>query len=767
MVNPYAFTGPVRDPAMFFGRNALRHDILDGLRRGESFAITGTIQIGKSSLLFWLRHALREQLKAPAGAALVPVLVRNRDFSGPSLSIVCQRIVDELGAALSAPESAEDWQRGLRLFSGNLEDGETIRAFAEALATIMRARDADSRLVLMIDDVDRLSQHAWSRVLFDELRQLVQKASDGVRISLLVTGDFVPWSSPEALRSPFPDIAITLKTLGLLSADETGELVTRPTGIDGESAIVSSIVFETGGHPFLAKYLMNKLVDAIDGDLTRATPEALRGIVDLYFSERADFRRWALRFTYGDRRAYDLIASGPGATRDDLLRGLGNRQQASRAIQVLVQTGVVREEQPGSDRYVVGGEMFRRWFYDTRQLSTSTNTEAGVIRSPQQPPLAEEIQFTVYRPNVLRPGEWKTMLAFMHLAHRRPEAPRSEPSPVEQVQTLARQALGKHASQYDHDRAEANSSVPRESEITLVPFAAGLEFRPERRTFLWIDDVHQEQFTVRARPEADGTIAHGRLSAFLGAILLAEVDISIRVDSGHPADEGDAPTQASSANLYRRVFASYSRKDAEIVRQFELFVRSLGDVYLRDVHDIKPGMDWRTRLRELIQEADVFQLFWSNNAMRSSHVRAEWEYALSLNRPGFVRPTYWEDPFPESTADGLPPEELRRLHFHRLGGNPSTSPANETILIDEIMATGHGHEIVISLSRDVLGPAKSSPVRDILAPVAVPPRPGGITQPSPMPDPAPAMPPASRSSLLRVVVAVLVLAGLILGVLLI
>ncbi|HEU4693863.1 MAG TPA: ATP-binding protein, partial [Vicinamibacterales bacterium] len=387
MVNPYAFTGPVRDPAMFFGRRTLRHDILDGLRRGESFAITGTVRIGKSSLLFRLRHALREQLKAPAGAALVPVLVRNRDFSGPSLSIVCQRIVDELGAALSAPESAEDWQRGLRLFSGNLEDGETIRAFTEAIATIMRARGADSRLVLMIDDVDRLSQHAWSRVLFDELRQLVQKASDGVRISLLVTGDFVPWSSPEALRSPFPDIAITLKTLGLLSADETGELVTRPTGIDGESAIVSSIVFETGGHPFLAKYLMNKLVDAIDGDLTRATPEALRGIVDLYFSERADFRRWALRFTDGDRRAYDLIASGQGATRDDLLRGLGNPQQASRAIQVLVQTGVVSEEQPGSDRYVVGGEMFRRWFYDTRQLSTSTNTEAVVVRSPRQPPL--------------------------------------------------------------------------------------------------------------------------------------------------------------------------------------------------------------------------------------------------------------------------------------------------------------------------------------------------------------------------------------------
>ena len=377
-----------------------------------------------------------------------------------------------------------------------------------------------------------------------------------------------------------------------------------------------------------------------------------------------------------------------------------------------------------------------------------------MLRSPQQPRhLSEEIQFTVYRPNVLRPLEWKTMLAFVHLAHRRADAPRSEPSPVEQVQILARQALGNQASQYDHNRAEGHSSVPRESEITLLPFVPGLEFRPERRTFLWIDDIHQEQFTVRARPEIDGTIAHGRLSAFLGVILLAEVDLAIRIDSAHPADHGDAATRASSASLYRRVFASYSRKDAEVVRQFELFVQSLGDVYLRDVHDIKPGMDWRTRLRELIQEADVFQLFWSNNAMSSSHVRAEWEYALSLNRPGFVRPTYWEDPFPESTADGLPPEELRRLHFHRLGWSPSAEPARETSLIEEAIATGQAHEV--SLSKDVLD---QTPVADVLPHVTLPPRPGAILQPSAMSEPAPA--PRSRWIVILMTVAILASLGM-------
>jgi TIR domain len=327
-----------------------------------------------------------------------------------------------------------------------------------------------------------------------------------------------------------------------------------------------------------------------------------------------------------------------------------------------------------------------------------------------EPRPVEEIQFTVYRPNVVRPGEWKTMLAFMHLTDARPDAPADEPSPVERVQTLARQALGKQAPTYGHSRAEARSSVPRESEITLVPFADGLEFRPNRRTFLWIDDVHQEQFTVRARPEADGTIARGRLSAFLGAILLAEVDISTRVDSGASTGQS-APTKSSSASLYRRVFASYSHRDEEIVRQFERYVEALGDVYLRDIRDIRSGMDWTARLRELIAGADVFQLFWSNNAMHSPNVRHEWEYALSLNRPGFVRPTYWEDPFPESQADGLPPEALRRLHFHRLGGAAVSSQEAEIEALiaraKEAVAEGR-FDVAVALSKDVLSLDPSS-----------------------------------------------------------
>ena len=111
------------------------------------------------------------------------------------------------------------------------------------------------------------------------------------------------------------------------------------------------------------------------------------------------------------------------------------------------------------------------------------------------------------------------------------------------------------------------------------------------------------------------------------------------------------------------------------------FSEVTGDSYLVDADTLRSGEEWSARLSELIDEADVFQLFWSENSMRSTHVRREWEHALSLGRDHFVRPVYWEQPFPEDRGQGLPPEDLLELHFSSLSPAPVTgagSPASQT-----------------------------------------------------------------------------------------
>jgi hypothetical protein len=63
----------------------------------------------------------------------------------------------------------------------------------------------------------------------------------------------------------------------------------------------------------------------------------------------------------------------------------------------------------------------------------------------------------------------------------------------------------------------------------------------------------------------------------------------------------------------------------------------------------------------LIEQADLFQLFWSNAAAASEYVTEEWQRALRLigeKKPEtFIRPVYWEEPMP------APPTPLGDTHF--------------------------------------------------------------------------------------------------------
>ena len=282
--------------------------------------------------------------------------------------------------------------------------------------------------------------------------------------------------------------------------------------------------------------------------------------------------------------------------------------------------------------------------------------------------LIENAQFTVYRPRAVASGVWTSLLVFAHLAERPKDAPDDVPDPIEEVRNQARRVLGEQARDFTSVVVDSSQSVPRFGEISFVPEVAGFEFNPPRRTFLWIENVHREDFRCRASASMVGQTARGRLTVFFGSIIIAEVALSIRVEAELRASASSEPAEAVYAVPYRKIFASYSHLDSHVVEQVALFTRTLGDDYVRDVKDLRAGEVWNVRLEEMIREAHVFQLFWSSNSMRSRFVRQEWECALRLQRENFIRPTYWEDPMPESPNEDLPPGSLRSLHFHRLPG---------------------------------------------------------------------------------------------------
>lgn len=290
-----------------------------------------------------------------------------------------------------------------------------------------------------------------------------------------------------------------------------------------------------------------------------------------------------------------------------------------------------------------------------------------------EPALAfhDDVQFTVYRPRIVRPFQWTPLLAFAHLG----EAPLgTDPAddPIVQVQQRAQAVLGDRISTFAQMTQDSSMGLPEDAEVTFLLDLPDFEVKGPSRTFLWVNDVHMEEFRIQAVADLYGGVSRGQLMIMHGSILLAEVRLAIKVDSAAPQSVSlqEAPV---SATRFRKLFPSYSHSDTSIVMQFEHHIEALGDRYLRDAYSLRSGEVWNDKLPDLIREADVFQLFWSHNSMTSPFVEQEWRYALTLNRPEFVRPTYWEDPMP--MGPGLPPPELGRLHFHHLGTTTATHPA--------------------------------------------------------------------------------------------
>jgi TIR domain len=281
------------------------------------------------------------------------------------------------------------------------------------------------------------------------------------------------------------------------------------------------------------------------------------------------------------------------------------------------------------------------------------------------PVIDRQVRFTIYRPDRVRPEVWNTMLAFAYRAGDKEENAGDIEESLKQVERQAAAVIGPQIQGFARLTTESQHDIPRGESLRFVPRIHGLEFNPPERTFQWVERVHQEVFRFRAKKELDGEVVRGRMEVYFGVILIADVGLSIEVDSNITVSETDS-NAAVHGRLYRKIFASYSHKDLPIVRQFEEFVLAFGDDFIRDWTHLRAGQIWSERLQSLISEADVFQLFWSRNSMVSDFVRQEWEYALGLSRTSFIRPVYWEEPIPAQPERDLPPESLRKIHFYKV-----------------------------------------------------------------------------------------------------
>jgi serine/threonine protein kinase len=211
--------------------------------------------------------------------------------------------------------------------------------------------------------------------------------------------------------------------------------------------------------------------------------------------------------------------------------------------------------------------------------------------------------------------------------------------------------------------------------ITVVPESDEIEFEPASLTKTWRGTWTQFAFDFYPSPSMIDDTAFVRVSIQVEGIEIAHIRAGIDVLGPEPVSRSldissslvDNPLlehklESQQVTPYQRIFVSYSRKDGEIARRYKLAQTALGNDVFLDVDSLRSGEDWRAGLARAIDEADVFQLFWSEHAAASEYCKYEWGYALNtrcedLICEGFIRPVYWRKPMPS------PPDELRTMNF--------------------------------------------------------------------------------------------------------
>lgn len=259
----------------------------------------------------------------------------------------------------------------------------------------------------------------------------------------------------------------------------------------------------------------------------------------------------------------------------------------------------------------------------------------------------EEINFSAFYPKEVVREKWYTLLFYAYI-----------PSLIENVRKDA-QKFQDEIGEIRESRPTTSTPLARETEVTIVPSCEGVTFNPERFSFKWIEDRHRATFRLLADKSLAGLSGNIVITIFVGPLIVGTLKMGLLVhetETGMGAGGNDEVT----SQMYHQddIFISYSHRDTAVIHRCQQAYQSIGFNVLIDSETLRSGQIWNEELKRMIERANIFQLFWSENSSKSDYCQQEWQHALGLKKgEGFIRPVFWKEPMPD------PPSELAEIHF--------------------------------------------------------------------------------------------------------
>ena len=246
----------------------------------------------------------------------------------------------------------------------------------------------------------------------------------------------------------------------------------------------------------------------------------------------------------------------------------------------------------------------------------------------------EEVNFSAFYPKELAVEKWYSLLVYAFV-----------PSALEAVRRDAERFKSEIGDMLE-TKKPVSTQMTRGTEITLVPSCEGVTFNPERYSFKWFEDQHRAQFRLRADSSMADMAGNGQVTIYVGPVIVGTLKMAM-LFSETEADIASVSSEEATGRMYRQdeIFISYSHRDTAVIHNCQKAYNALEFNVLIDSETLRSGQKWNDELLRMIERADIFQLFWSENSSNSKYCKQEWEHALSLNKgEGFIRPVYWKEP---------------------------------------------------------------------------------------------------------------------------
>lgn len=262
----------------------------------------------------------------------------------------------------------------------------------------------------------------------------------------------------------------------------------------------------------------------------------------------------------------------------------------------------------------------------------------------------DAVDCTVFAPPEIAAGETILVQVFAHT-----------PEQAEQAGALA--------TEFDEDAKRLGFraleiEIQRGTRLLVELLIPSLEIDDSVQEVIWQGRPESVQFEVSVPTGHAIGNCIGKVTVYTDHMPIGHIKFKLKI-LGASSDLSEvARPLGDDSTRYRRAFISYASSDLdEVLKRVQMLDRC-GVEYFQDLIHIEPGARWEKELFRIIDECDLFLLFWSAAAMNSEWVAREVQYAMGRKAgddfaPPEVVPIIIEGPpVPE------PPPELAHLHFN-------------------------------------------------------------------------------------------------------